>query len=42
MTQTGAWWSASPAKQTQVFDGLEFVLERAIVADFGLVQGVEG
>ena len=33
---------ASPAKQTQVFDGLEFVLERAIVADFGLVRAWKG
>ena len=33
---------ASPAKQTQVFDGLEYVLERAIVADFGLVRAWKG
>src|ERR1700733_4565055 len=33
---------ASPAKQTQVFDGLDYVLERAIVADFGLVRAWQG
>ena len=33
---------SSPAKQTQVFDGLEFVLERGIVADFGLVRAWKG
>ena len=33
---------ASPAKQTQAFDGLEYVLERAIVADFGLVRAWKG
>jgi 3-oxoacid CoA-transferase subunit A len=33
---------ASPAKQTQVFDGLDYVLERAIVADFGLVRAWKG
>ena len=33
---------ASPAKQTQVFDGFEYVLERAIVADFGLVRAWKG
>ena len=33
---------ASPPKQTQVFDGLEYVLERAIVADFGLVRAWKG
>ncbi len=33
---------SSPAKQTQVFDGLEYVLERAIVADFGLVRAWKG
>ena len=33
---------ASPPKQTQVFDGLEHVLERAIVADFGLVRAWKG
>lgn len=33
---------ASPAKQTQVFDGVEYVLERAIVADFGLVRAWKG
>jgi 3-oxoacid CoA-transferase subunit A len=33
---------ASPAKQTQAFDGLDYVLERAIVADFGLVRAWKG
>lgn len=33
---------ASPAKQTQEFDGLDHVLERAIVADFGLVRAWKG
>ena len=33
---------ASPAKQTQEFDGHEYVLERAIVADFGLVRAWKG
>jgi 3-oxoacid CoA-transferase subunit A len=33
---------ASPPKQTQEFDGLEYVLERAIVADFGLVRAWKG
>jgi 3-oxoacid CoA-transferase subunit A len=33
---------ASPAKPTQQFDGLEYVLERAIVADFGLVRAWKG
>jgi 3-oxoacid CoA-transferase subunit A len=33
---------ASPAKPTHVFDGLEYVLERAIVADFGLVRAWQG
>lgn len=34
---------ASPRKQTQVFDdGLEYVLERAIVADFALVHAWKG
>jgi 3-oxoacid CoA-transferase subunit A len=33
---------ASPSKQTQTFDGLECVLERAIVADFGLVRAWKG
>ncbi|HEU5485453.1 MAG TPA: CoA transferase subunit A [Microlunatus sp.] len=42
----GAVALASPAKQTQVFDTREgpkeFVLERAIVADFGLVHAWRG
>jgi 3-oxoacid CoA-transferase subunit A len=33
---------ASPAKTVQVFDGLEYVLERAITADFGLVRAWKG
>ena|ERR1700761_239926 len=33
---------ASPPKPTQVFDGLEYVLERAITADFGLVRAWKG
>lgn len=33
---------ASPAKPTQEFDGREYVLERAIVADFGLVRAWRG
>lgn len=33
---------SSPAKQTQVFDEREYVLERAIVADFGLVRAWKG
>src|SRR5579872_4886223 len=33
---------ASPPKPTQEFDGLEYVMERAIVADFGLVRAWKG
>lgn len=33
---------SSPPKQTQEFDGLEHVLETAIVADFGLVRAWKG
>jgi 3-oxoacid CoA-transferase subunit A len=33
---------ASPAKQTQAFDGRTYVLERAIVADFALVRAWKG
>jgi 3-oxoacid CoA-transferase subunit A len=33
---------ASPAKPTELFDGLEYVLERAIIADFGLVRAWKG
>jgi 3-oxoacid CoA-transferase subunit A len=33
---------ASPPKPTQEFDGVEHVLERAIVADFGLVRAWKG
>jgi 3-oxoacid CoA-transferase subunit A len=32
----------SPAKPTQEFDGLEYVLERAIIADYGLVRAWKG
>jgi 3-oxoacid CoA-transferase subunit A len=33
---------ASPPKPTQAFDGLDYVLERAITADFGLVRAWKG
>ncbi|MBE7324032.1 CoA transferase subunit A [Nocardioides sp. Y6] len=33
---------ASPPKETRVFDGREYVLEEAIVADFGLVRAWKG
>ena len=33
---------ASPAKPTQDFDGVDHVLERAIVADYGLVRAWKG
>jgi 3-oxoacid CoA-transferase subunit A len=33
---------ASPAKPTQEFDGLDYVMERAITADFGLVRAWKG
>ncbi|MFI8092142.1 CoA transferase subunit A [Streptomyces sp. NPDC086080] len=33
---------ASPAKPVETFDGLDHVLERAIVADFGLVRAWKG
>ena len=33
---------ASPPKPTSEFDGVEYVLERAIVADFGLVRAWKG
>jgi len=33
---------ASPPKPTQEFDGYEYVLERAILADFGLVRAWKG
>ena len=33
---------ASPAKPIQVFDGLEYVMERAITADYGLVRAWKG
>ncbi|MCW2855306.1 MAG: CoA transferase subunit [Marmoricola sp.] len=34
--------TASPPKETRLFDGREFVLEEAIVADFGLVRAWKG
>ena len=33
---------ASPPKPVQQFDGLDYVLERAITADFGLVRAWKG
>ncbi len=33
---------ASPPKPTREFDGLDYVMERAIVADFGLVRAWKG
>ncbi len=33
---------ASPAKEVRSFDGRDFVMERAIVADFGLVRAWKG
>jgi 3-oxoacid CoA-transferase subunit A len=33
---------ASPPKPTEVFDGLDYVLERAIIADYGLVRAWKG
>jgi len=33
---------ASPPKQTQIFDGREFVLENAITCDYGLVRAWKG
>ncbi|HEX3680412.1 MAG TPA: CoA transferase subunit A [Galbitalea sp.] len=33
---------ASPTKPTQTFDGLDYVMERAIVADIGLVRAWKG
>ena len=33
---------ASPPKETRVYDGREYVLEEAIVADFGLVRAWKG
>jgi 3-oxoacid CoA-transferase subunit A len=38
----GSVAAPSPAKPVQEFDGLEYVLERAIVADFGLVRAWRG
>ena len=32
----------SPPKPTETFDGLEYVLERAIIADYGLVRAWKG
>lgn len=33
---------ASPPKRVELFDGLEYVLERAIIADYGLVRAWKG
>jgi len=33
---------SSPPKRTEIFDGVEYVLERAVVADFGLVRAHKG
>jgi 3-oxoacid CoA-transferase subunit A len=33
---------ASPAKEVRVFEGVEYVLERGIVCDFGLVRAARG
>lgn len=33
---------SSPAKPTEIFDDVEYVLERAIIADFGLVRAWKG
>lgn len=33
---------ASPAKEVREFDGLDYVLERSIVADFGLIRAWKG
>ena len=41
-TTDGQVQIASPPKPTQQFDGLDYVLERAIVADFGLVRAWKG
>ena len=41
-TRDGSVAVESPAKPVQEFDGLEYVLERAIVADFGLVRAWKG
>ena len=41
-TPEGAVQVASPTKQTREFEGLEYVLERAIVADFALVRAWKG
>jgi 3-oxoacid CoA-transferase subunit A len=41
-TREGNVEVASPAKPTSVFGGADYVLERAIVADFGLVRAWKG
>ncbi len=41
-TPEGAVQIASPPKPVETFDGLGYVLERAIVADFGLVRAWKG
>jgi 3-oxoacid CoA-transferase subunit A len=39
---SGAIALASPPKETRVFDGREYVLEEAIICDFGLVRAARG
>jgi 3-oxoacid CoA-transferase subunit A len=41
-TADGSVEIASPAKPVEVFDGLEYVMERAIIADYGLVRAWKG
>ncbi len=41
-TAAGEVEIASPPKPTAEFDGLDYVLERAIIADFGLVRAWKG
>ncbi len=40
--ESGAVILASPAKEVRSFDGRDYVMERAIVTDFGLVRGWKG
>ena len=39
---SGAIALASPPKETRVFDGREYVLEEAIICDYGLVRAARG
>jgi 3-oxoacid CoA-transferase subunit A len=39
---TGAVILASPAKEVRSFDGLDYVMEHAIITDFGLVRAWKG